>query len=235
MVYCKKCGKKNDDDVQYCSKCGYSLNNIKIKDTSFEKQIENFAGGVERVGKTAGEKIEKAAEKLGKETQGIGRRLEKATDKAGSYLDNWWDRTFKIFGPLVSSFIALIVLRLVIEGLRIGAKDTPVLSEVSDLLLEYLLLIFVVILVSSYSSYFSRKYKTFQWISPVIIAVVIVVLSFIIVNILSVVGTSIGDLELANVEIEWREKYMLMIFVIVLLVGYLIKVASVAWEKDKKS
>jgi hypothetical protein len=55
------------------------------------------------------------------------------------------------------------------------------------------------------------------------------------VNILSVVGSSIGDSELANVEIEWREKYMLMIFVIVLLVGYLIKVAPVAWEKDKKS
>jgi hypothetical protein len=235
MIYCTKCGKKNNDDALYCSKCGNSLNNTIIKDTSFEKQIENFAGSVERVGKTAGEKIEKAAEKLGKGTQDMGKRLEKATDRASSYIDNWWDRTFKIFGPLVSSFIVIIVLRLIIEGLRIGAEDTPVLGEVSDLLLEYLLLIFVVILVSSYSSYFSRKYKSFQWISPVIIAVVIVVLSFIIVNILSVVGTSIGDLELANVETEWREKYMLMIFVIVLLVGYLIKVASVAWEKDKKS
>lgn len=234
MVYCAKCGKTNDDDALYCGKCGNSLNNTIIKDTSFEKQIENFAGGVERVGKTAGDKIEKVAETIGRETQGIGRRLEKATDRAGSYLDNWWDRTFKIFGPLVSSFISLIVLRFVIEGLRIGAKDTPVLGDVSDLLLDYLLLIFVVILVSSYSSYFSRKYKTFQWVSPVIIAVVLVVVSFIVVNILSVVGTSIGDLELVNVETEWREKYMLMIFVIVLLVGYLIKVASVAWEKDKK-
>jgi len=235
MVYCTKCGIKNDDDAQYCSKCGNSLNKPITKDTSFEKQIENFAGGVERVGKTAGEKIEKAAEKLGKETQGIGRRLEKATDRAGSYLDNWWDRTFKIFGPLVSSFIVIIVLRLIIEGLRIGAEDTPVLGEVGDLLLEYLLLIFVVILVSFYSSYFSRKYKKFQWISPIIIAVVIVVVSFIAVNILSVVGTSIGDMELANIEIEWREKYMLMIFVIVLLVGYLIKVATVTLEKEEKS
>lgn len=235
MIYCTKCGKKNDDDAQYCSKCGNSLNNTIIKDTSFEKQIENFADGVERVGKTAGEKIEKAAEKLGKGTQDIGKRLEKATDRAGSYIDNWWDHTFKIFGPLVSSFIVIIVLRLIIEGLRIGAEDTPILGEVSDLLLEYLLLIFVVILVSSYSSYFSRKYKTFQWISPIIIAVVIVVVSFIIVNILSVIGTSIGDLELANAETEWREKYMLMIFVIVLLVGYLIKVATVALEKGEKS
>ena len=235
MIYCTKCGKKNDDDAQYCSKCGNSPTNTIIKDASFEKQVEDFAGGVERVGKKAEEKIEKTAEKLGKETQDIGKRLEQATNRAGSYLDNWWDRSFGIFGPLISSFIVLIVLRLIIEGLRIGAEDTAVLGEVSDLLLDYLLLIFVVILVSSYSSYFSRKYKQFQWISPIIIAIVIFVVSLIIVKILSVVGTSIGDLELANVETEWREKYMLMIFVIVLLVGYLIKVATVAWEKDKKS
>ena len=234
MVYCTKCSKKNDDDAQYCSKCGNSLTDNIIKDTSIEKHVEDFAGGVERVGKEVGKNIEKAAEKLGRETQDIGKRIEKATDRAGSYLDNWWDRSFGIFGPLVSSFISLIVLRLVIEGLRIGAEDTAVLGEVSSLLLDYLLLIFVVILVSSYCSYFSRKYKSFQWISPVIIAVVIVVISLVVVNIISVVGTSINDLELANVKIEWREKYMMMIFVIVLLVGYLIKVATFAWEKDLK-
>lgn len=235
MVYCTNCGKKNDDNVQYCSKCGNSLTNTINKDTSFEKQIQGFASDVERIGKTAGKNIENAAEKLGKETQNIGKRLEKATDSAGNYIDNWWDRSFGIFGPLISSFISLIVLRLIIEGLRIGSEDTPVLGQVSNLLLEYLLLIFILILVSSYNSYFSRKYKTFQWISPIIIAVVIFVVSLIAVNILSVIGTSIGDPKLANAEIEWREKYMMMIFVIILLVGYLIKVATIAWDKDKKN
>lgn len=25
MVYCPKCGKENEEDAQYCSKCGYNL------------------------------------------------------------------------------------------------------------------------------------------------------------------------------------------------------------------
>lgn len=234
MVSCTSCGNKNVDDARYCSKCGNSLNDTILNDTSLEKQVDDFAGNVEKASKELGEKIEKAAEKIGKEAEELGKRLEKATDRAGSSLDNWWDRAFGIFGPLVSSFIVLIVIRLVIEFLRIGSEDIVVLGEVSDLLLDYLLLIFVLIVVSSYCSYFSRKYKLFQWFTPIIIAVILVVLSLVVVNIISIVGNSIGVLELVNAGIEWREKYIVMMFVIVLLVGYLIKLGSVAWEKDQK-
>ena len=38
MVYCSKCGKKNEDDAEFCSKCGTSLTGTK-KD--FEKDWEN--------------------------------------------------------------------------------------------------------------------------------------------------------------------------------------------------
>jgi hypothetical protein len=234
MVFCTRCGNKNVDDARYCSKCGNSLNDTKLNDTSLEKQVDDFAGSVEKASKDLGEKIEKAAEKIGREAEEFGKRLEKVTDRTGSSLDTWWDRSFGIFGPLISSFIVLIVIRLVIEFLRIGSGDIVVLGEVSDLLLDYLLLIFVLILFSSYCSYFSRKYKLFQWFTPIFIAVVLVVFFLIVVNIMSIVGNSIGDLEFVNAVIEWREKYMVMIFVIILLVGYLIKVASYAWEKDQK-
>ncbi len=47
--YFPKCNKKNKDDAKYCSKCGTNLNSIKnsynttqIKNTSFEKQVEDF-------------------------------------------------------------------------------------------------------------------------------------------------------------------------------------------------
>jgi len=232
MVYCSKCGKENDDDAEFCSKCGNSLISTSAKRPSFEKQVENFAGGVERVGKKAGKKIEQAAKRLGEETQDMGKRIEKATERASSRVESWYDRTFGIFGPLVSSFVGLIVLRLVVEGLRIGAEETPVLGEISNVLLNYLLLIFIVLLISSYSSYLSKKYKSFRWISPIIIAVMIIGVSLIVVNIISVVGKSTGELDLINAEKEWREKYMLMIFVIVILIGYLVNVATVAWEKD---
>jgi hypothetical protein len=234
MIYCSKCGKENDDDAEFCSKCGNSLTDVRAKDTKFEKQVEDFAESVERVGKKAGKKIEQTARRFGEKTQDIGKRIEKATERAGSRVENWYDQTFGIFGPLVSSFIGLIILRLVIVGLKIGSQDTPVLGIIGDILLDYLLLIFIIFLISSYSSYLSRKYKTFRWISPIIIAILIISVSLIVVNIISVIGTDIGEPDLAKAQTEWREKYMLMIFVIVLLIGYLINVAIVAWEKDQK-
>ena len=47
MVYCTKCGKKNEDEAEYCSKCGASLTDKK-KD--YEKEWdklceEECAGG----------------------------------------------------------------------------------------------------------------------------------------------------------------------------------------------
>lgn len=42
MAYCAKCGKKNDDDAEYCSKCGASLSEItkvpKKKDDRCEEE-----------------------------------------------------------------------------------------------------------------------------------------------------------------------------------------------------
>ncbi len=145
MVYCIKCGEKNDDEAQFCIKCGNSFTDTIKKVNTVEKNIQNFADGVGRVGVKAGEKIEKSVEKIGQETKDIGLKLEKAKDRAGSNLDNWWDRTFKIFGPLVSSFIVIIILRFIIEGLRIVSEETPVMGVISNFLFEYLLLIFVFI------------------------------------------------------------------------------------------
>jgi hypothetical protein len=241
MIYCTKCGTKNEDDATYCTKCGKSLTDTKIKDNSIEKPVDDSAEGIEKKGKETGGKLEDTIDKFSKEAQDLGKRIEKAgkrieeaTDRASNYLDNWWDRSFGIFGPLLSSFIVLIILRIIIEFLRIGSEDIALLGEVGDLLLDYFLLIFILILVSSYCSYFSRKYKSFQWISPVIFAIVLVIVSLIAANIITVIGESIGNPDLANAEKIWREKYLAMIFVIALLIGYLIKVVSVTWEKDQK-
>ena len=223
MVYCSKCGKENDEDSKYCSNCGNSLTDSGEKDSVFEKKVEDFASTVERVGKKAGKKIEVTS-----------KRFEKATERAEKRLENWYDQTFGIFGPLVFSFIGLIIIRLVIVGFKIGAEDTPILGIIGDKLLDYLLLIFIVFLISNYCSYISRKYKPFRWVSPIFVAIVIVIVSMIVATIITTIGISINEPYLINAEEEWREKYMFMIFVIVLLIGYLINVATVAWEKDQK-
>ena len=37
MVYCSECGKKNEDDAEYCSKCGASLTG-SVKDYKKDKE-----------------------------------------------------------------------------------------------------------------------------------------------------------------------------------------------------
>lgn len=59
MVYCSDCGKKNDNDAQYCTKCG----NYIAQSSSLEKNIE------------------KAAEEFGKKAEEFGKHLEKRARK----------------------------------------------------------------------------------------------------------------------------------------------------------
>ena len=50
MVYCAKCGTKNEEGAEYCSKCGANLKVSQKK--SLEKRTEEWG---ERVGKRAEE------------------------------------------------------------------------------------------------------------------------------------------------------------------------------------
>jgi len=77
MVYCQKCGKKNNDDAKYCSKCGFSLTSKSVKRTSLEKQIGDFAEEVEQIGKKASKTIEKGVKSFGEEMKDVGKRVDK--------------------------------------------------------------------------------------------------------------------------------------------------------------
>ena len=67
MPYCDKCGKKNDDDAEYCTKCA----NYIGEEISFEKDLDEFA---EKVGR----KAEEIGERIGKKAEEFGKRVEKA-------------------------------------------------------------------------------------------------------------------------------------------------------------
>ena len=45
MVYCWKCGTKNDDDAEFCKKCGSNLNDTR---RAFEKELEDFTKDIGR-------------------------------------------------------------------------------------------------------------------------------------------------------------------------------------------
>lgn len=89
MVYCSKCGKKNDDDAEYCNRCGNSLTNTQAKSTSFEKHVKDFAEEAEQLGKKAGKTIEQGIRNIGEEVKDIGKRVEKEVkSESSSNLDS---------------------------------------------------------------------------------------------------------------------------------------------------
>jgi len=46
MVYCSKCGKKNEDDAEYCAKCGASLTGTrKGQEKEWDKRCEEDCSG----------------------------------------------------------------------------------------------------------------------------------------------------------------------------------------------
>lgn len=73
MVYCNKCGSKNDDDAQYCNKCG----NFIGKESTFEKNIENAAEEFGRKAEQFGRLMEKKARAFAKSDQQSSESKEK--------------------------------------------------------------------------------------------------------------------------------------------------------------
>jgi cation transport ATPase len=231
MVYCPHCGKKNEDDAPFCTSCGTSLN-IHAKDTALKRHADDFAQTAEKLGKKAGKKIEQAATRFGEETKGAGKRFEKKMDKAGKGFENWYDRTFGIAGPLISSFLGLIVLRLVIGGMDLAADDLPLLGTLSAFLYTYFLVFFGLMLLSSYSSYFSRHYKhQFRWILPGISAVGLTVVLWITASLLVILDEALDILALVWIAL-FIETYIIAIFVFILLVAYLILSFTVFMEQN---
>jgi len=49
MAYCAKCGKKNEDDAEFCSKCGASLTGVKKDhEKDWDKHCEEECAGGKR-------------------------------------------------------------------------------------------------------------------------------------------------------------------------------------------
>jgi hypothetical protein len=136
-------------------------------------------------------------------------------------MKNWSDRTFGIFGPLISSFIFLIVFRVAIMVLEIPSMQTSETNKVAAILLMYILPLFAVILLSNYIQYFARKSYKFRVFSPLFYAITLILFLWIITKILYDVSVrfAISDVRTAAVSLE---NSLPTIFIFALLIGYVI-------------
>ncbi|MFX1535960.1 MAG: zinc ribbon domain-containing protein [Promethearchaeota archaeon] len=56
MVYCTKCGTKNEEGAEYCSKCGANLG--VSREQKFERRAEEFGRRAEEWGEQFGKRAE---------------------------------------------------------------------------------------------------------------------------------------------------------------------------------
>ena len=86
MVYCWKCGTKNDDDADFCKKCSSTLKDTR---SAFEKELKDFTNDVRRGAEIVGRKAEKLGkhlakkakqfvEVIGKEANDFGKSVERS-------------------------------------------------------------------------------------------------------------------------------------------------------------
>lgn len=102
MVYCTKCGTKNEEDVLYCVKCGAKL---VSKDESWDKRMEKW-------GKDFGKRAEKWGEEFGKRAEEWGEDFGRRAEKGCFGLPHGGF----VFGLLLGAIIILVGLFSLLSG-----------------------------------------------------------------------------------------------------------------------
>ncbi len=154
-------------------------------------------------------------------------------DQAGKSLENWYDRSFGILGPLLASLLFLIIVRLVIELVRSSGTEILEMDEITSVLLLYLLPLFCVTLLSNYTSYFARRSEKFKVFSPLFHAIAFILVLWIVAQILHSLHDrlAVQDLAIAATSLQ---NALPGIFVFVLLLGYVFLALSMSKEQKKK-
>ena len=232
MQNCKRCGTENEDAALYCKHCGVSLKSGSAP-ASFDQRVKEFAQDMDRFGKRVGDHVTRAMQHAQERSQGAGKRFEQRTTSVNMYAERWYDRTFGILGPLVSSFIFLIVIRIIIQVLQLQQDTVEVFRILGSSLYTYLLILFGVTLLSNYTQFFSRKSFSFRVFSPLLIAVVPVVWLWVAMQILHTLSDPLKmpDLKVAASSIE---QILPVVFIFVLLIGYVVLGVTMSQEQYKK-
>jgi hypothetical protein len=231
MPNCPKCGIQSDDDSMFCTKCGTSLKSDAA--TPLERHAMRFAQDMEQMGKNLGESMTHAAKRIQVDTRDMGKRIEQRVDLASKHMESWYDRTFGILGPLLASFVFLIILRLVIEIVRISGDEVPEMGTITAVILIYLLPLFGTTLLSNYTSYFARKSFKFRIFSPLFHSIALVIFLWIVAQILHTLRDRLQIAALGTAAMN-IENILPTVFVFVLLIGYVVLAMNMTREQEKK-
>jgi len=208
MVYCPKCGTENEDDAEFCKKCGEKIPKDKSK---FEKHMDDF----------------------GNEVDQIGKKIENAFDNKTKKIDNWYDNTFGLIGPIISSIIGLIILIIIIKLLAFFSGGRGWMMGLSEFFDNYLLLFFAFFLFSNYTSYITRKYSSFRYASPLVAAVGFTIWFWVGIQVITIIGQGL-EIEIIATIASIFELLLIPIALLILLGGYIGLMVSSKKQVDEK-
>ncbi|MBN1860343.1 MAG: zinc-ribbon domain-containing protein [Candidatus Thermoplasmatota archaeon] len=231
MVNCPKCGKTSPDDAAFCTSCGTSLRSDV--GASLEQQAKQFAQNMEQTGKKIGEHMAQAAKQIHEKTQKEAERFEWRMDRFSRRAENWSAKAFGPFGPLVESFIFLIVFRLIIMAMEHTSEELSEVHLIAALLLGYILPFFVLSLLSNYTQYLSRKIFSIKIFSPLFYAVYFVIFCWFISRILYDASTQFLNADILTAA-QSLENSLPTIFIVFLLIGYIVLVLNLPKDQGKK-
>ncbi len=211
MKTCSSCGKENPDEAKFCQHCGESLQSKETK-SQFERNMDHF----------------------GEEVEQIGKKIERTFEEAGRNVETWYDKTFGFFGPLLSALIAFVIFFIIITVFSFYGDSYPWMERISLFLQPFLLLFFLVFLLSSYSQYISKKFAPFRYVSPVIGAVIFIVWFWVAINILVIIAEEF-EIGFLNSFINLFELLIIPLALLILLLGYVGVITSTSFQSNKKS
>ncbi|HVQ00614.1 MAG TPA: zinc ribbon domain-containing protein [Candidatus Thermoplasmatota archaeon] len=234
MQTCKNCGTENDDAALYCKHCGVSFKTgVSAPASTVDQRMKGFAQDMDQLGKRVGDRVSQAAQRVADRTSKAGRRFEQRTDHISRSAQSRYDRTFGIIGPLVSSFIFLIIMRIVVELLQLSPDNVRVFQILGASLYTYLLILFGVTLLSNYTQYFARRSLQFRVFSPILIAVVPVVWLWVAMQVLITLSDPLKLPELKTAA-STINSILPTVFIFVLLIGYVVFALDLSREQRRQ-
>jgi phage shock protein C len=167
-------------------------------------------------------RVEKNVEHFSEEMGDLGERIGKRFEERGEHWDSWFHRTFGVVGPLISSVFALVIFALIVWVIGIvNFSGSSFLLTIRSFLMTNIGLFFLIFLFFSYASYFSKaSRRAYAPFSPLVVAVGIGIVLWIIGSIFGFVGDYTGVFVLSQAGLFLTGNTLFQIFFVVLLIGY---------------
>lgn len=177
--------------------------------------------------------FEKGVEQFSEEIEILAKKFEEKVDHGTT----WFQKTFGLIGPFVSSIFGLIIITvgIMLLGWVFQFTDIVLFSNLHNFLIANLGSLFVLLLFFSYMSYISKVYrKTYKNISPIIIAAGIVIVFWLLSETLMIINISSGMKWLMDISILINRN-LVFIFWLLVIILYIEQIVSKAYrDSDKK-